>query len=374
MSAPAALAPLRQAYSEARQAPAPVSAGGPMIGAIGAIPSELIEAAGARAMRLPTPRYRATPAADRYMDDNIGRAAHAFFEAACEGLYQAFDLLVLSRSHDKLFYYLKEVQRRGEGALFPPLHMFDFMDSRRSAVERFNRFQFEQLTKRLERAAGRTIGEREIDAAMRSGGDAGALRRQLLAHRRERRISGVDALQAIGAGMSMTSTAYAAALTPVVKALARSPALERPALLVCSAEPLDDLDLHAALENAGAVVVAEDDDWGSRSAEEIEHPRGPPLESLFQRTWRAAAGPGVFPREARCGWAQSTGLDAGVDGVVFYIPPSDHQFGWDYPDMRAAFDRAGKPCLLISHDLHDEPQAVAAAAEAFVSRLAGSRR
>jgi benzoyl-CoA reductase/2-hydroxyglutaryl-CoA dehydratase subunit BcrC/BadD/HgdB len=361
---------LRDAYATARQAPGALRPPGkPLIGVIGAAPLELVAAAGAHAVNLARPPYGPTPAADRYMDDIIPTDAHAFFQAAHDGLYSGFDLLVLSRGHDKLFYYLKEALRIGDGAAFPPLHMFDLMESRRTAVEAYNRGQFEALAQRLQRLTGRRIGDAELDAALADATAVRALRRRLLAHRRERRLSGVESLQAIGAGMAMAPQGYLAALGPMVEALDRdaSPRRQGPALLVISAEPLDGLALHAALESTDALVVAEDDAWGSRCAEALEDAPASASEAIFRRAWTAAVGPGVFPTQDRLGWAERAGLDPGVDAVVFYVPPSDHQFGWDYPALRRAFDQAGKPCLLVRRDVREAPDAVAEAARQFLS-------
>jgi benzoyl-CoA reductase/2-hydroxyglutaryl-CoA dehydratase subunit BcrC/BadD/HgdB len=368
----AGLETLRAAYEKAHSTPAEFRVPGkPLVGVIGAAPAELIAAAGAHAVRLATPADRPTPDADHYMDDIVPKDAHAFFQAAHDGLFSAFDLLVLSRDHDKLYYYLKEVLRIGRGAAFPPLHMFDLMESRRPSVETYNRGQFASLKRRLERLGGGEITEAGLEAAMAEAEAVCGLRRRLLAHRRERRLSGVDALHAIGAGMAMAPGAYLAPLGQLVDGLDRGAETRPgPGLLALSAEPLDHPALHATLEAAGALVVAEDDAWGSRCAEATGTEAETASEAVFLSAWRAAVGPGVSPAEDRLGWAKGMARDPAVDAVVFYLPPSDHRFGWDYPALKRAVDEAGKPSLLLRCDV----QAAAKEAAETVRRFLGGLR
>jgi hypothetical protein len=40
-----------------------------------------------------------------------------------------------------------------------------------------------------------------------------------------------------------------------------------------------------------------------------------------------------------------------LDGVVFYLPPSDHQLGWDYPRLNTWLASHGKSTLLVRADV-----------------------
>jgi len=81
-------------------------------------------------------------------------------------------------------------------------------------------------------------------------------------------------------------------------------------------------------------VVAEDDWWGSRApGQDVALRR----VSLGQRGDHAevlldTASPGVYPAQAREAWLKEHALAADLDGVVFYLPPSDHQLGGIFPD------------------------------------------
>jgi hypothetical protein len=79
-----------------------------------------------------------TPTADVYMEDIIPPETKFLFELAVSARLGFLDLLVLSRPYAQLYYYLKEVYRRGQAPHLPPLHMFDLMQSRRQSLRAYN--------------------------------------------------------------------------------------------------------------------------------------------------------------------------------------------------------------------------------------------
>jgi len=345
--------------------------GRPVVGFLGDVPRALAEAAGLFAVQVTAPVLAATPDADLYMDDILSPETHALFQAVHDGAFSGLDLLVLTRAYDKLFYYLKEGLRIGLGAAFPPLHMFDLMQSRRPAVETYNRRQLDQLIDQLQRIGGRSISDAALADALQRQAAVQDLQRRLMVQRRRGVVSGVEALEAIGAGRSLDARDYAHLLAAFVDDLERepTPAGAQARLLVASAEPLDSPRLHALLESAGAQVVAEDDVWGSRAADEFVTDALSPKEALFQAAWRGAVGAGVYPPEARHAWFDREALADDVDAVIFYVPPSDRMFGWDYPQLKDRLDRAGKLSLLIRGDVERDKTAVTAQARTFVASL-----
>src|SRR4051794_530341 len=117
-----------------------------VVGLVGAtVPAELVLALG-RFPVLITPDMGApTPTADIYIEPVVSPETRALFEAALAGAFKFLDLLVLSRTDDKLYYYLKEMVRLGRAPAAPPLHMFDLMPSRREAVRQYNRDNLDEL-------------------------------------------------------------------------------------------------------------------------------------------------------------------------------------------------------------------------------------
>jgi benzoyl-CoA reductase/2-hydroxyglutaryl-CoA dehydratase subunit BcrC/BadD/HgdB len=119
--------------------------------------------------------------------------------------------------------------------------------------------------------------------------------------------------------------------------------------LLIKGAPLDHLRLHAALESHGAVVVAEDDWWGARSAGADIEADNDALKAVFEHYYLDAPSPRVFPADAADRWFESR-VTEGVDGVVFYLPPEDYVAGWDYPRQKSFLDRLGIPSMAVRED------------------------
>jgi benzoyl-CoA reductase/2-hydroxyglutaryl-CoA dehydratase subunit BcrC/BadD/HgdB len=391
-----------------------------VVGLVGnTIPRELVRARGYYAVLIAAQPDAPTPVADVYMEDVISPETKSLFELATGGELEFLDLLVLSRPYVQLYYYLKEVYRLGRAPRLPALHMFDLMQSQREAVRTYNERQLASLIERLEcisgggqrlsyskprsaeapsqpasgqrlsyseprsaeapsqpasgqrlsyseprsaeapsqPASGQRVSGADVGSAIELSNRVRALQRQLIALRWQRTLSGVDALQALGAGYFMAPSTYAEALAEHVAQLRPEPDFaRRPRLMVLASEPLSHLALHRALEAAGALVIAEDDWWGSRAPGTDIATEGPPDAAILGKYWRDAASSQVTPADAREAWFRANAVRDEVDGVAFYLPPSDRQLGWDYPRLKAWLSEHGKPSILLRSDAADQLQ------------------
>ena len=195
------------------------------------------------------------------MEDVIPPETKALFESAARGDLEFLDLLVLSRPYAHLYYYLKEVHRLGRGPLFPPLHMFDLMQSQRLAVRAYNWGRFQTLIERLERLSGEELSERRFLRAIELTNAVRDLQRQLLELRWQAGSHGVDALRPWAPAISCRHRSIA---RPRDYLEPWTPRLDGPRLLIVTSEPLSHTDCTIA-GVSGGLVVAEDDWWGSRA-------------------------------------------------------------------------------------------------------------
>jgi benzoyl-CoA reductase/2-hydroxyglutaryl-CoA dehydratase subunit BcrC/BadD/HgdB len=350
-----ALARLSRSYrdrlSEARSAHAN---GRRVVGRVGhTIPLELILAAGCTPVMIAADPGRATPNADVYVDPELPRETRALCEAAMVGELEFLDLLVLSRNYDKLFYFMKEIYRLGRGPKFPPFMIYDLMQSRREAVRDYNYGRFAALADRHARIVPQPLGADALKDAIDLTNGVRALQRRLADLRYSGRISGVDAMQAIGAGFFMHPAEYARELDLFLRDSGSWPSNgARPRVLLATAEPLQHTSLHEALEEAGANVVAEDDAWGARATGADIVPGDNPLEAIFRKIWLDTPSPGVWPPPARENWLMREAARSDVDAVVLHMPPSDRLLGWDAPRISSTLRRDGKSVALLFQDVH----------------------
>ncbi len=325
-------------------------AGVPVIGLTSnTVPCELIRAAGFFPLML-QPGPSATPAADEYMEQNVFQSRiRLIFESAVSGEYDFLRAIILPRTSEqeyKLFLYLREVAREHPRAGMPPVYLYDLLHSRSEESHAYGVARTEELKRQLEEMAGRAIAKSDLLEAVAESNVARAAVRGLLQLRSGTpRLSGAEALPLIGAYWFMPRPEYAKLATEAAVVLRRREALAGARLLVVGA-PSDRGWPHRALEAHGAIVVAEDDWWGSRSVGADINTDDDILNAIFEHYYSDAPSPRVFPPAAADRWLQSSAKDR-VDGVVFYLPPEDYVEGWDYPRRKRFLDDAGVPSLVL---------------------------
>ena len=297
----------------------------------------------------------------------------AIFGAAITGDLDYLSLLLVPRTSEqeyKLYLYLREVARQDPGRRVPPLYLYDMLHARSEQAYLYGLQRTFHLKQRLEDLTGQRIDSAALLAALKESNSARrAMRRLLGLRRREPRIAGAEALALIGAWFFMGRDEYALRAEKVAAAIKERPPLAGKRLMITGGS-LNHRGLHQALEQHGAVVVAEDDWWGSRSAgEDIDEEAGDLMKVLFEKYYFDAPSPRWFPFEIADAWFQTTVKD-GVDGVVFYLPPEDCVMGWDYPRRRRYLDDNGIPHLLVREDARAISPACHERIEKFVAGIA----
>lgn len=328
-------------------------AGVPVVGITSnTIPWELVRAAGFFPLMLRADA-RATPAADEYMEANVfqGRIRQIFYSVVsgeCDFL-RAILLPRTSEQEYKLFLYLREVARERPRDGMPRVYLYDLLHTRSPESREYGLDRTHELKKQLEEITGRSIGADALREAVAESNEARAAVRRLLRLRRDSpRLSGTEALRLIGPFWFISRAEFTMLALEAVEDLERRETLSGVRLLVKGA-PLDRVGLHAALETPGAVVIAEDDWWGTRSVGGDIDAGGDVLKAIFEHYYLEAPSPRVFPPGAADRWFQSR-VTNGIDGVVFYLPPEDYVAGWDYPRQKQFLDGLGIRSIVVRED------------------------
>lgn len=320
------------------------------------VPWELLRLAGYFPVML-NPARGPTPFADRFMEDGVfGVRIRGIFDGIAAGAWPFLSMVVIPRTSEqehKLFLYLREAARQGFATALPELYLYNLLHARSAEAERYGLERTHEFKDYLERCVGRSIEAADIARAADESNRASCAIRRLLELRQgpEPRLSGTEALALVGAVYFMERAAYAQLALEAAAELALRPPLHGARILV-KGSPLHHTGLHRAIESHRAVVVAEDDWWGSRAVAREIAPQGDPVRSIFERYYFDATSPRVFPRKAAEEWFLAA--SANVDGVIFYLPPEDDVLGWDYPEWRKTLDERGVPSLLVREDASDE--------------------
>jgi benzoyl-CoA reductase/2-hydroxyglutaryl-CoA dehydratase subunit BcrC/BadD/HgdB len=307
------------------------------------VPWELLRAAGLRPFLL-SPRRASTPLADRYMEDVFSARMKAVFDFLISAEGASLCAVVIPRTSEqehKLYLYLREVVRR-KAELAPPAILYNLLHARSAEAETYGLERTQDLKRALERLTGRPIESGSLQAAIAEGNAAREAIRGLLRQREGHapKLSGSDALPLIGAWYFMDRAEYTLLAREAVREIEMRTPLEGPQILI-KGPPLDRTDFCGAIESHGAIVVAEDDWWGSRAAgENIDA-----VDAIFNKYYFDAPSPRVYPASVADAWFHSHASE--VDGVIFYLPPEDDVLGWDYPRLRDYLTGRGIPHLML---------------------------
>lgn len=340
------------------------------------VPRELIRAAGAFPCVI-NPGGRDDADIGRFLEEGVfEERIRALFGAAISGELQYLSLLIIPRTSEqeyKLYLYLREIARQDPGRRIPPLYLYDLLHSRSPESYAYGLERTRCLRRRLEDLTGRRMEDAALGYAIEESNRARQAIRALLSLRsQEPRLSGAEALALIGPFFYMQSEEYARNAELAVEIIAKRNHLPGKRLMISGASP-GHRGLHQALEAHGAVVVAEEDWWGARSAgRDIDAGCGDLIKSVFEKYYFDAPSPRVFPFAVADEWFQKRSLD-GIDGVVFYMPPEDSVVGWDYPRRRRYLEDRGIPHLVIREEAGNLSDACRARIENFVRGIGGGR-
>lgn len=358
-------------------------AGVPVVGfTSNTVPWELIRASGCFPV-LVDPGFDAlnesTPLADPLMEPVFDSRIRRLFDSILSGAWSYLSLLIVPRTSEpeyKLYLYLREVERQKLSGAIPPLFLYDLLHTRSPISRKYGLDRTKDLANRL-KEIGPITSKSLSNAVAESNRARAALRRlQNLRANDTPRISGTNALAITGALYFMDRTAYAKQLSAACREIKSAKPLRGPRLLI-KGTPLPHPKLHQALEAHGAIVTAEDDWWGARAGEK-KIPSAASLNGLvraiFENYYLHASSPRVSPATAADLWFQKA-IKRGIDGVVFYLPPDDDVYGWDYPRLRDFVHTRGIPSLLIREDASRELSAeTSEQIRSFVEKVQRSAR
>jgi benzoyl-CoA reductase/2-hydroxyglutaryl-CoA dehydratase subunit BcrC/BadD/HgdB len=378
MSADAALsqafAPLQQAYAQRLRALTDAAPGRtPLVGVVGnTVPLELIHASGARALRL-APLAGATTRSDAviesFSDPEMRHIVGLFLDGALDGLA----LLVIPRSSEtwhKLFLALREVVRTGLKQGGPPLLLFDVLHTQRESSRAYGLARTRELAAALAALTGRAADASALREAITRSNQMRLLLQQLQALRLRGQVTGEQAQVAAGARHFMAADEALQALRHWLQLLAAAPPQrQRVPHLFVHGVPLEHAGLHTAVDQAGAHVVMESDDWGSGAGWPLIDVAGDPLSAVFEHVWRDVPCARTHPAPPPAAGFLQAHARGDIQGLILNMPRPDDVVGWQFPQLRDAADAAALPWTLLRDDLSEPRGAAPAQLASFVQRL-----
>jgi len=276
------------------------------------------------------------------------------FTRLVSGYYDDFtDLLAISNSSDvliRIYYYLRELNRMGEGVKTEPVFI-DWLFTHFMIHEERNEWTLHRFIHTLEEIHGATISEKALRDACVIMNNNRAVLREFAALRTPAeglsRITGPEALIVTGAGFFMEREEHTALVKALCKEAADWPVVHLPKIFYTGSIQ-EDTVLYEDLLSAGLNVVAEDHDWGSRSFHMDVDLSFSPVPAIVERYMLR------MPSSKKAGISERTQAlltavgESCVEGVIFYLNEYDDAASWDYPVQKKHLDEKGIPSAFFS--------------------------
>ena len=380
-----ALELLRDGYEHRDRAPrAWKDAGGKVVGYVcDHVPVEMIAAAGFLPYRISADPTSGSSALEKYVAPFVQQPL------AAPGYVASMEHLLLSQAYDFIDYLVIPNGRKSIQAFFrdltvakaafselrvPELHYLDKAMTPSFAASVFDRRQVVRFREVLETWSGKPITTAALQHAITAENEGRRLMAELGALRREvpATVSGVAALQMIGAAMFMARRVSNDLVRGVLQNAADAPARSGPRVFV-GGSPLDDDALYRIIESSGATVVAEDHCWGGRCAELLVDESDDPFEALAERYHAKSACSIRFPIAETTAQCVSRATSSAPDAAIFFVYGSDSAQSWQVPDEISALRAANVPVLYLSEQPYGSGwEEIASAIESFLGSLPGS--
>ena len=297
------------------------------------LPIDLLAATGRPFGHLPWRSEGATPWADRWLESGFPQWTRYILEDWHAGRFDLLSKVVFSRADDasqRLYYYVRELQARGELAGPAPL-VFDIALLPRATSLEHTVAALRGLAREFD------VGTAQLlDGIAR----VNALRQRLTAIQAARTGEGACHERLGRAVLFSDASSWIEGFTAPVAGLLK------PRVLLAGSVPPDDR-LHRAIEEAGATVVAEAHVHGLWRL-------GEPVTVASQEPWQLLArhlrGNSVAPRSVidRSHWIVAQARKARAQAVVLWLTREEEGLAWHVPAQRRALQEAGIACLMLT--------------------------
>lgn len=329
------------------------AAGGLVVGCVGSdVPRELLHAAGLLPVWLTGTPGQPSADADRYLGTTTDPVTRSQLGRLLDGEYDFLDQLLISHDSEgslRLFTCLREIQRVEPRPGLPVPCFVDLLHLpyRTSAV--YNRIRLRQLTRTLGDWTGSAVSDAAIRAAVRTCNDNRRLLAEVGSLRTAARplLDGTTALAVIGAGRFLPVEEHSRLLRQMLDARDElAPATGVRVFVTGSAA--DHQGTYRAIEGCGAVIVAEDHDWGQRGARGPVTDSADPIDGLADHYQFGPPAAAKYSIAERAAWTAQAAVRAGAAAVIGLGRVNDPAPGWDFPAQQEALLRHGIPMLFLS--------------------------
>ncbi|AOT69814.1 2-hydroxyacyl-CoA dehydratase subunit D [Geosporobacter ferrireducens] len=329
------------------------------VGCIGSdVPEELFIAADYLPIRISADSRISLEDTDEYLEYAFDPLVRSQFQKIIDGTcYSLFDYLVISNSTDVLVrvnYYLREVRRIEPEKLIPSIYFLDILFTRARMYQVYNFNKIKKLKETIEIWNGKEITNRAMKNAIAICNENRELLRQAEALRisDKPKLSGVEALQIIGSSMYMPKEEHSNILKELLKSKEDFPEISGPRIFVTGSTH-EDTAFYEMVEGAGAIIIAEDHDFGNRHFDKNVETTDDPIHAILNRYMlRIFSSKKAFVSQ-RVEALKEQMTKTKPDGVIFFMRQYDDPGSWDYPEQAKMLKELNIPSILLVKQPYD---------------------
>ncbi len=352
--------------------------GGRTVGCLGAdVPEEYLLAGDLLPIRIAPDPQSDLGYADKYLEACFDPMVRSQFDRIVRPGEKPWDFLAVSNSTDVLvrtYLYLRELRRTEPDSPAPDTAFIDWLFTPSRKFQLYNEARAKEFRQKAEEWAGRPILDGDIREAIHVlNGERSAMGRiYALRQEGQPRVSGSEALVIAGAGFYMDRARHRELVNDIADAAAAWPVLTGPRLYFSGTEQYD-LTVYSYLEEAGAVIVGEEQDCGMRYYERLTDPESLPEQAVVTRYMCRTPSPKKATVARRVETLLCKAWESRADGVAVCMDWFEEAASWDFPEQKRALEaegiRAAEFCKLPYPPEKDGT--LKARMEAFVKELKG---
>jgi len=297
---------------------------------------------------------------DTYLETIMCPYIRSCFDQALKGKYDLLDGIVMPHACDnteKTYEIWKYNFKPAYAHCLNVPHM-----TNATSIEFFKK-EIERFQTSLEEFAGKKISPQSLSDAIKLHNENRALLRDIYQLRKPNppRLSGVEVIQLMVAGMSLPAQEYNGLLKEVITEVQGRP--EQPQSkdkrIMLFGSVIDDIAFVELVEECGAKVVADDLCTTTRVFWHDVQAGNDPLQNLAERYLTKTICPRTYKRrqgtrqedlENRYGHLKKFAEEFGVDGVIMYIIRFCDTHEFDVPDVKEYLTSLEMPVLHIEDD------------------------
>ncbi len=313
------------------------------------VPEEIFAAAGLLPIRVGG-GARETPLGDAHLYANTCTFVRNCMELGLRGEYDFLDGLVTVNTCD----HIRRLFDVWQHYLRTPFAQIYHLPCKTSATtEDFFLAELSQLRNDLEKTLGATFEDDALRETIRLHNRTRSLLRRLYELRRRENppLTGAEALEAVLPAFSLPKGEYNALLEGLIEELEQrtSPARSTVRLMVVGSQ-IDDPEYFRLIEEQGAVVVIDDQCYGTKYFWDAVEEEGDPCRALARRYLQKAPCPHMHPMGPRLEHLLALARDFSVQGVVYQSIKFCDPHAEVFPVVWNAFQKANIPVLNLERE------------------------